>query len=652
MDPGIISPRHPETPTSFDGDYDEELNMQLHANVTPPPPPPPPPPRRNNKGESSRHERRTMVQAEQQEAIAEPPTVHREPLNAVEPDQQLEEENLPQNYHEQKEESGCEDDLVKSATKPPRPLLSKARPPRQSGSKSAEYASNLESFHLVMLENIEKETNLIRRQGSFQVHHDHLNNQKNTRKQLDGTENYEQHGTPKRKGRDNKGSHTQLVLDNNNANVGSLLKETMNDISVATATAMQSINHLIQQHTQQDHDTGKSHVMVGGTKVQLPVNLAACGKIEDSATAFMEEDDDSAIVDSSVPRKSTTSEFLQQNKVNGNDIMKKMHDGLKKLVVDATNATKDRDDESRNDQQQRSDNENSADAWGVGNLLANGFGWEGQEDEDDIQSKATYDTWDEENSVLRRLGSWGTVNSQYTAGTTGTFGTMATYETEGPSVIGPVSASLAKAKQQQDSEEIAPPGSHHLRKEGSAIHDDDGSLINPALVEAAQRKKKKRKGRRKKVVKFDYPPIKSLRQYTRPDPEDLPNLFFTEQELDQIEDDRYSTMSTDDIEIVAVASKESSPHGDEDDSLDARAAASKSPKAAKQQQVEEEPDYEPGFKPVKGRSGTPNRRRPAESPKKSPGRDDAAAAEGEEASSPRRLVKGVQIYLRERSTGA
>lgn len=46
----------------------------------------------------------------------------------------------------------------------------------------------------------------------------------------------------------------------------------------------------------------------------------------------------------------------------------------------------------------------------------------------------------------------------------------------------------------------------------------------------------------------------SLRQYTQPDPKDLPNLFFTEGKLDQIEDDFYITMSTDNIEIVSVSS--------------------------------------------------------------------------------------------------
>ncbi len=607
---------------------------------------------------------------QQQQDVPEPPMVNREPLNRLsqEPPQLA-----------AKEQSGCEQQdsssrssPQKTKPKPPRPHSSgsKSKPPRhQSSSKSTEYESNLESFHMIMLENIEKETNLIRRQGSFQLHQNHLSNQKNGRKQLQESEN-SPYGTPKRKGRDHhqRSSDPQMMVETaNNTNVSSLLKETMNDISVAAASMTESLKHVIQQHTQQDQKSGKTNVVVGGAVVPLPVNLA-CGKIDDTATAFGMEEEDSSVVVGGAGAKSATSEFLLSSSSKtraadaSNDIMKKMHDGLKKLVVDATKGDRGADDESRNDQQQRvHDNNDTSNDWGVGNLLANGLGWQGEEEEDEIASKATYDTWDEENSVLRRLGSWGTVNSQFTAGTAGTgatFGTMATCETEGPSVIGPVSQALAKSKQQQDGEDMAPPGSHHLRDNGSgaAVHDDDGSLIDPALVEAAlsKKKKKKRKGRRKKVVKFDYPPIKSLRQYTRPDPEDLPNLFFTEQELDQIEDDRYSTMSTDDIEIVAVASKETSPRNnnkndDDDDALDARAKKKK----------DDGQDYEPGFKPVKGRSGTPNRRRSGQGAAakntKSPStteREEAAGEDDGDRSSPRRLVKGVQIYLRERSTGA
>lgn len=302
---------------------------------------------------------------------------------------------------------------------------------------------------------------------------------------------------------------------------------------------------------------------------------------------------------------------------------------------------------------------------------------------------------------MRRLGSWGTINSQYTAGTAGTaatFGTLATYDTEGgPSVVGPVSAAVAAASaaklagtegggkpgvvmsnrdQPRNGEQLIVSGTHYKSSKQEVLHDDNGQRIDPLLVEARALKKqqyqsqneggslpkaktRKRRERRKKVVRFDYPPIKSLRQYTRPDPEDLPKLFFTEDELDQIEDDRYSTMSTDDIEIVAVSSKEApstnSAHheGNRNNNYNHKTAV-----AGRRKKISGTAappvDYEPGCKPVKGRHGTPIRRRPhgGNDDSNREGGTNAASSSGQKPSSPRRLVKGVQIYLRERSTGA
>ena len=688
-------PRHPGmTQPALDGDYDEEL----HANVTPPPPPPPPPKRRNSKGGSSRHERTIMMMEEEEQDQQQQQS--REPLNSLTPE--ATQQQQPPYFPSQKEHSGCDPNsnppihaatTTTTPTKSKKPPRSGNKPPKQpaSGSKSAEYASNLESFHLVMLENIEKETMLIRRTGSFQLNQKNLTNKNNERRQQQQTQNHPDNENLKgaHRGGAKSSASTTMVngVDANANNVGDLLKETMNDISVAAASGFESLKHVIQ------------HTKAGGKTINLEavIGPTACGKAEDSATAFMQEDDDDEVESllkmddpkvASTPQRSSRKSQQQQAFQLPNippgmpkEMMKKMHDAFKKVATEVAAAASDKaggDKTKKQPRQQRDDeNDNSAEAWGVGNLLANGFGWENGDDEDDDRSRATYDTWDEENSVLRRLGSWGTVNSQFTAGTAGTgatFGTMATYDTEGPSVIGPVSAAIAKAaaakaaaegglavgpngSPQNGDQLVLPPGSHHLRNSRSQtptelLHDDDGSLIDPALVEAAlkkqeAKKKKKRKGRRKRVVKFDYPPISSLRQYTRPDPEDLPNLFFTEDELDQIEDDRYSTMSTDDIEIVAVASREpdqgeGEEAGEDDDALDAKASAK---------------SKEGGMKSVKGRSGTPTRRRSSGGESGSKKNTDE---EGEEAnedadeskrSSPRRLVKGVQIYLRERSTG-
>jgi len=680
------SPRHPGgpdaavslglSPRPLDGDFDEELHADILA-----PPPPPPPPHRNSKGSnvSSRQERKTMEEQQQQyqQYQQPPPTSHvsesyqqREPLNSL--------------------------------TQPR--SSSHSRPPTQPGAKSAEYGSRIESFHKIMLENIEKETMMIRSQGSFQMHQKNLSNKSKNRSSsgnnnISHGENSENDNGGTKHRRRNSSSRVDAsgaVIIADNANVGSLLKETMKDISVAAAHTMASLKSALQ-HTKD---------RAAGNDLNAVTGPMACGGMGDTATAFGQElngvDSLNGIWDpAKMPRTSSLGRASETPGIanvpmlrtsSGTELMmKKMHqmsDAFRKVVVDATATGGDND--QRRDEKDEEENSNSAEAWGLGNVLANGFGWEGPgggeyEDDDDDRSRATYDTWDEENSVLRRLGSWGTVNSQFTAGTVGTvatLGTMATYDTEaGSSIIGPVSVAVAAASAAKvavegdggivgsdsvpkNGDQLVVPGNHHLRNSADPLHDDDGSLIDPALVEAAlktKKKKKKGRGRRKKVVKFDYPPISSLRQYTRPAPEDLPNLFFTEHELDQIEDDRYSTMSTDDIEIVAVSSKTNpgATSADGDDAIDAKAKASKKKPVSFASSPKASAEHEPGMKPVKGRSGTPDRRRTCgdfseKSPSKnskSPANNKNSGEEAEGPSSPRRLVKGVQIYLRERSTG-
>jgi hypothetical protein len=711
-------PHHPDgpdtavsrslSPRPLDGDFDEEI----YTNVLEPPPPPPPPRRNSNGGNgSSRSERKTM---EQQQYQQPPPSSRvsesyqqREPLNSLTPDPEHQQQYAFEQHDAPKEHSGCDPNMQYSessnvVTKKKKPKSSShSRPPVQPGSKSAEYGSRIESFHKIMLENIEKETMMIRSQGSFQLHQKNLSNKSRNRSSGNNShgENSENRngGTQQRRRSSSfRVDASGVVITAENANVGSLFKETMKDISVAAVHTMESLKSAIQ-HTK---DRAASNGMVTGPMV--------CGGVNNSVTAFgQEEGNDSldGILDPAkkssypLPRSSSAGRTPQSSRIanverlpllrtsSGTELMKKMHqmsDAFRKVVVDATATGGDHnnrgsgDNDQRRDEKDEEEDSTSADAWGLGKVLANGFGWEGDgggeyEEDDDDRSRASYDTWDEENSVLRRLGSWGTVNSQFTAGT---LGTMATYDTEaGPSIIGPVSAAIAAASAAKadaivprNGDQLVVPGSHHLRNNSEALHDDNGSLIDPALVEAAlkkkqqkekdpKKKKKKRRGGRKKVVKFDYPPISSLRQYTRPDPEDLPNLFFTEHELDQIEDDRYSTMSTDDIEIVAVSSKENPSADDGDDAMDAKARASKKKPvsfAASSSDKDASAEHEPGFRPVKGRSGTPDRRR---SSKKSPSKNNNTSANnnsGEEPngpSSPRRLVKGVQIYLRERSTG-
>lgn len=176
--------------------------------------------------------------------------------------------------------------------------------------------------------------------------------------------------------------------------------------------------------------------------------------------------------------------------------------------------------------------------------------------------------------------------------------------------------------------------------EQGAVTDDDGRVIPTVLLETANKRREKRM--RTRVVRFDYPPISSLRECPRHDPNDLPDLFFTEEELDEIEADRSSAVYADDIEIVAVASGKSSDsyslgntpeQSRSGDSHDNKAGSNPatSPKLSR-----------------KPRSSSPHPRRPAKGTWSEPPSDTIGKSSSREDP---RLIKGVQIYLRERSTG-
>jgi hypothetical protein len=169
--------------------------------------------------------------------------------------------------------------------------------------------------------------------------------------------------------------------------------------------------------------------------------------------------------------------------------------------------------------------------------------------------------------------------------------------------------------------------------EGYKVTDDDGHVIPTVLLVSAQKRRDKRI--RKRVVRFDYPPISSLRECPRHDINDLPDLFFTEEELDEIEADRSAAICADDIEIVAVASTSSVV----DSSFDQRNNTS----GESFDRLGNNYLSTPSRLQRKPRSSSPHPSRPA---KGSSGEPQVARTEGDS-----RLIKGVQIYLRERSTG-
>lgn len=242
------------------------------------------------------------------------------------------------------------------------------------------------------------------------------------------------------------------------------------------------------------------------------------------------------------------------------------------------------------------------------------------------ESLLTYDTDAEEQEQIRRMTSWGTL------GTVGTQNTMLTMDT-------------ARTLETSDGTMV---------EASMMVQDDNGNTINPVLLERAKksREQRKRKGR-KRLVKFDYPPISSLRECPRTAPEDLPNLFFTEEELDQIEDDRYNTKVADDVEIVAISSIMSG-----DGSLsDGRDMSTKSSLSGGSfSRYASTPKLR-----GKQRSMSPFPRIRSGSREAAPGFDwdeksvtPSRKLLNESSSSPKdqRLIKGVQIFLRERSIGS
>lgn len=144
---------------------------------------------------------------------------------------------------------------------------------------------------------------------------------------------------------------------------------------------------------------------------------------------------------------------------------------------------------------------------------------EGFTDDRTLEGLSILNSEEEDEMQMRRLTSWGTI---------GTGGSIGTCES---------STSLIT----------------EAERDGSPCLDDDGNPINPALLEKTIAASQKRRPKRNRLVKFDYPPVSSFRQCERIEQADLDKLFFTEEELDQYELDRYETAVADDVEVVAIA---------------------------------------------------------------------------------------------------
>ena len=104
-------------------------------------------------------------------------------------------------------------------------------------------------------------------------------------------------------------------------------------------------------------------------------------------------------------------------------------------------------------------------------------------------------------------------------------------------------------------------GNNNIGAPKAPIVDDDGNEISSEMLMDLKARRERMAvattgtgdSQRRRRVMFDYPPISSLRECPRHDPEDQNKLFFSEEELDELEEDRMACKMADDVEVVAVA---------------------------------------------------------------------------------------------------
>lgn len=218
-------------------------------------------------------------------------------------------------------------------------------------------------------------------------------------------------------------------------------------------------------------------------------------------------------------------------------------------------------------------------------LTRNGLDCRGGGSELSLGGENSIDENNDEDYQMQRLGSWGT------------FGTLDTIDSI------------------QTADDL------------TAVLDDDGNMIDPKVLVKHKKLRERLQPKRERSVKFAYPPITSLKQCPRADPNDLPSLFFSEEELDQYEADRRSTYIVDDVEIVAVSTSLSS----DDSGRNERSSIASAFKDILSTPRRNKTDHESRARSVTRKKGTP--------PTRPPGGED------------KRLIRSVQIFLRERSTG-
>ncbi len=240
---------------------------------------------------------------------------------------------------------------------------------------------------------------------------------------------------------------------------------------------------------------------------------------------------------------------------------------------------------------------------------------------------------------LDRMNSWdthGTFTTVNTLGTAATGVTLATVET------------LATKD-----------------NEGLLISENDLQLQggNPTTIRITSNtkkpKKKKKRVKRRKTVNFQYPPISSMKECPRITEDERKLLFFTEEELDEYENDRRDNLC-DDVEVVAVeyTDSESDSSDDDDDDADVPNSALAGSSLLQAKQTTPNPNsslrvgkYSAGSSDNKSIANTTVTDSLASTTETRALSKASAHSSGNKNRSSKNAgkIKGVQIYLRQRS---
>lgn len=180
----------------------------------------------------------------------------------------------------------------------------------------------------------------------------------------------------------------------------------------------------------------------------------------------------------------------------------------------------------------------------IGELMKNATSETSQKGSDDIYGNTTFDTYEvqllHDIQRMNRMNSWET---------NGTFTTVGTMNTDAATDINSTLSSF----------EISP-----RNAEGDSR---DLSKQDDKVSKSRKQIHQKKKNRAKRTVNFEYPPISSMKECPRLTEEERKNLFFSAEELDVYEYDRKHILC-DDVEVIAVEFTDSDQSVGEEDRCD------------------------------------------------------------------------------------